>query len=173
MLPAKITRLALAAIVVAAAPAITGAAVYSNGSKTATFDVTMRIIADCTVSANALDFGQNQGVLAATVTGTTTLGVTCTSTTPYNVGLSAGNGTGSSGTVRYMSGQTAGNTGTVQFMLYQTAGATIWGEDQGVNTKGGTGNGTLQTHTVYGSIPAQTTPAPDTYKSTITATVFF
>jgi spore coat protein U-like protein len=35
------------------------------------------------------------------------------------------------------------------------------------------GTGNAQTLTVYGQIPAQTTPQPDAYKSTITATVYF
>ena len=37
----------------------------------------------------------------------------------------------------------------------------------------GTGTGAAQTLTVNGSVPAQATPAPDTYSSTVTATVYF
>lgn len=153
-------------------PAPTTAAVYSNGSKTSTFDVTMGIVADCTIATNALDFGQSRGVLTTAVSTTANINVTCTNTTPYNLGLNAGTGTGSSGTTRYMSG-TGSNTGTVRFNLFQAAGSTPWGDTQGTDTLGGTGNGTQQTLTVYGQIPAQNTPAPDTYKSTITATVYF
>ncbi|NVD99555.1 spore coat U domain-containing protein [Massilia sp. BJB1822] len=165
-------RFHTAILLAAGVPLLVSAAVYSNGSKTATFDVTMKIIADCTIAASNLDFGQSQGVLNATVAVNTTINVTCTNTTPYNLGLSAGTGTGSSGTTRYMSG-TGGNTGTVRFNLYQTAGATLWGDTQGTDTRSGTGTGALQAITVYGEVPAQTTPAPDTYKSTITATVYF
>ena len=153
-------------------PRVADAAVYLNGSNTATFDVTLKIIANCTIAAAGLDFGQSQGVLATAVNVNTTVNVTCTSTTPYNVGLTAGTGTGSSGTTRYLSG-TGGNVGTVQFNLYQTAGSTLWGDTQGTNTVSGTGNGASQPITVYGNIPPQATPAPDTYKSTITATVYF
>lgn len=172
MFPVKFARLAFAASLLAAVPAFTGAAVYSNGSRTATFDVTMKIIEDCTIAANQLDFGQSQGVLALAVTVNTTISVTCTNTTPYNLGLNAGTGTGSVGTTRYMSG-TGGNTGTVRFNLYQASGATLWGNVQGTDTKSGTGTGAAQTITVFGEVPAQNTPAPDTYKSTITATVYF
>ncbi|KQQ32994.1 spore coat protein U [Duganella sp. Leaf126] len=168
---ATATAVTLAATLAAVAP-LADAAVYSNGSKTATFDVTLKIIADCTISATALDFGQSQGVLASTVTVNSQLSVTCTNTTPYNVGLNAGTGTGSTTSARVMSG-TGANTGTVAFNLYQTAGATNWGNTQGTDTRSGTGTGTAQTLTVYGSIPAQATPQPDTYKSTITATVYF
>jgi spore coat protein U-like protein len=148
------------------------AAVYSNGSKTTTFDVTLKIIADCTIAANPLDFGQSQGVLATNVTVNTSLSVTCTNTTPYNVGLNAGTGTGSTTSARLMSG-TAGNTSTVAFNLYQANGSTNWGNTQGTDTKSGVGSGVAQTLTVYGVVPAQATPQPDTYKSTITATVYF
>ena len=176
MLRVIFPRLAVAASVAfsstALMPRVADAAVYLNGSNTATFDVTLKIIANCTIAAAGLDFGQSQGVLATAVNVNTTVNVTCTSTTPYNVGLTAGTGTGSSGTTRYLSG-TGGNVGTVQFNLYQTAGSTLWGDTQGTNTVSGTGNGASQPITVYGNIPPQATPAPDTYKSTITATVYF
>ena len=162
----------IVAAVIAALAVPGGAAVYSNGSKTATFDVTLKIVADCSIAANAMDFGQAQGVLSTAVRTTSTINVTCSNSTPYNVGLSAGTGTGSSGTTRYMSG-TGGNSSTVQYNLFQTVGGTQWGATQGTDTLAGTGNGQAQTLTVYGEIPAQNTPAPDTYKSTITATVFF
>ena len=163
---------AAAAVLAASVPVVSNAATYSNGTNTTTFDVTLKIIANCVISALPLDFGQTQGVLATAVNVNTTVDVTCTNTTPYNVGLTAGSGTGSTGTTRYLSG-TGGNLGTVQFNLYQTAGSTLWGDTQGTNTVGGTGNGSSQPLTVYGNIPPQATPAPDTYKSTITATVYF
>jgi spore coat protein U-like protein len=170
----RFARLAFATLTAASVltSGFAGAAVYSNGSKNTTFDVTLTIVADCIIAANNLNFGSSQGVLATAVTANTTLSVTCTNTTPYNVGLSSGTGTGSSGTTRYMSG-TGANTSTVAFNLFQTAGATQWGNTQGTDTKSGTGSGTAQTLTVYGQIPAQTTPQPDAYKSTITATVYF
>lgn len=167
-----IARQISAALVIAALALPSGAAVYGNGTKTATFDVTLKIIADCTIAAGSMDFGQAQGVLSSVVNTTSTINVTCSNSTPYNVGLSAGTGAGSTGTTRYMSG-TGGNTATVQYNLLQSAGGSQWGAVQGTDTMAGTGNGQSQVLTVYGQIPVQNTPAPDTYKSTITATVFF
>jgi spore coat protein U-like protein len=173
MISKSLTRVALAVAVGATLLPMPGsAAVYGNGTKTAAFDVTLKIIADCTIAANALDFGQSQGVLATAVSVNTTLNITCTNTTPYNIGLSAGTGTGSTTASRLMSG-TGANTSTVAFNLFQASGTTNWGNTQGTDTKSGVGNGTSQVHTVYGQVPAQTTPQPDTYKSTITATVYF
>lgn len=167
-------RLFLSSLGIAALmPALAGAAVYSNGvPKSVSFDVSMRIVADCAIAASGIDFGQTQGVLAQAVTGNASINVTCTNTTPYNIGLNAGTGTGSNGTTRYMSG-TGANSGTVRFNLYQSQGGALWGNSQGSDTVGGTGTGVQQTLTVYGEIPAQDTPAPDAYKSTITATVYF
>lgn len=153
-------------------PLAVQAATYSNGSKTATFDVSMKIVADCTIAAAGMDFGQNQGVLATAVTASSNINVTCTNTTPYNVGLNAGTGTGSSGTTRYMNG-TGANAGTVKFNLYRAPGSGVWGNTQGTDTAGGVGTGSPQTLTVYGEVPAQQTPAPDSYKSTVTATIYF
>jgi spore coat protein U-like protein len=168
------TRFAVATLSAASlfAAGFADAAVYSGGSKTNTFDVTMKIIADCTIGANPLDFGQSQGVLSTNVTVNTSLNVTCTNTTPYNVGLTAGSGAGSTTAARLMSG-TGGNTSTVAFNLNMTAGGGNWGNTQGTDTLSGTGTGVSQSHTVYGVVPAQATPQPDTYKSTITATVYF
>ncbi|MED5597466.1 spore coat U domain-containing protein [Janthinobacterium sp. P210006] len=167
-----LAAMAVAAAIAVSVPGVSNAAVYSNGTNTTTFDVTLKIIANCVISALPLDFGQTQGVLATAVNVNTTLNVTCTNTTLYNVGLNAGTGAGSVGTTRYLSG-TGGNTATVQFNLFQAAGATVWGNTQGTDTHGGTGNGTAQPITVYGNVPPQSTPMPDTYKSTITATVYF
>jgi len=172
MSTSPIARHLVAAFIGAALASPGWAAVYGNGSKTSSFDVTMKIVADCTIAANPLDFGQTQGVLSAAVRVNTTLNVTCSNSTPYNIGLSAGTGAGSSATTRYLSG-TGANTATVQYNLYQSNGGAQWGNTQGSDTVSGTGNGQAQNLTVYGEIPAQTTPAPDTYKSTVTATVFF
>jgi spore coat protein U-like protein len=37
----------------------------------------------------------------------------------------------------------------------------------------GTGNGAGQTITIFGRVPAQTTPAPGTYTDTVTVTVTY
>ncbi|MBR8161924.1 spore coat U domain-containing protein [Burkholderia vietnamiensis] len=172
----KITR-HIAGISLLSAAVLAGpvkAATYSNGTATATFTVTLTLQPNCTIAANPLNFGTN-GVLATAINQQTTLNVTCTNTTPYNVGLDAGTVTGSSVASRLMAGTSTGNTTTtVGFQLYQDAGrTTIWGNTQGTNTVAGTGTGTAQPITVYGQVPAQATPKPDTYQTTVTATVYF
>ncbi|AIO41047.1 spore coat protein U [Burkholderia latens] len=153
---------------------VTVAATYLNGTATAQFNVTLTIQANCTIAANPLAFGTT-GVLASALDQQTTLSVTCTNTTPYNVGLDAGAVTGSTVASRLMAGTTTGNTGTtVGYQIYQDSGhATIWGNTQGTDTVGGTGTGSAQALNVYGHVPAQATPKPDTYQATVTATVYF
>jgi len=158
----------LAAVLAAVMP-FTSA--YAVSPQTKTFDVTMTVIADCTINAAGINFGQT-GVITTAKTGQSNLTVTCTNTTPYNVGLDAGDGTGSTGTTRYMVG-TGTNTDKVQVNLYRDANSSLWGNTQGSNTVTGTGTGNAQTLTVYGEIPVQKSPAPDTYKSTITASIYF
>ncbi|MYM34337.1 fimbrial major subunit CsuA/B family protein [Duganella sp. FT94W] len=84
-----ITRAALvAAFGAAMVPMLSGAIT----TKTQTFDVTLKISADCIIATSTLDLGQSQGLLATAVNQTSQLQVTCTNTTPYNIGLNAGTG---------------------------------------------------------------------------------
>jgi spore coat protein U-like protein len=136
---------------------------------TGSFNVQVAIASTCVVtSATNLNFG-TQGVLSAAVNQTSTITVTCTNTTPYNIGLNQGVN-GSSVTTRQMSSGSA----TINYSLFSNAGMTTnWGQTVGTDTVAGTGNGSGQAYTVYGQIPAQTTPAPGTYTDTITVTVTY
>ena len=63
---------------------------------------------------------------------------------------------------------------TVTYSLYSDSGrTTVWGNTVGTNTVAGVGNGASQSYTVYGRVPAQTTPAAATYTDTITVTVTY
>lgn len=159
-------------LTLAAAGALPQAALAQT---TANMTVTLTITANCTIAANNLSFGSH-GLLTTAVTGNTTVNVTCTNTTPYTVGLSAGSGSGSTFATRYMNGTATGNTAsTVQYQLYQPAPnqTVVWGDTGSTDRVGGVGNGSSQALTVNGTVPVQSTPAPDTYSSTVTATVYF
>jgi len=135
-----------------------------------TFSVTATLQATCTInSASALNFG-TVGMLTANVDQTSTIQVTCTNTTPYNIGLDIGTGTGASVATRKL---TSGGT-TVNYTLYSDSGrSTLWGNTVGTDTVTATSNGSAQSYTVYGRIPTQSTPAPGTYTDTITVTVTY
>ena len=137
---------------------------------TSTFTSQITLNTSCTInSASNLNFG-SQGVLTAAVNQTSTVQVQCTNTTPYNIGLDAGTGTGATVAARLMT--SGGNT--VTYSLYEDpAHTTVWGNTVGTNTVAGTGSGASQSYTVYGQVPAQTTPAPGTYTDTVTVTVTY
>jgi spore coat protein U-like protein len=135
---------------------------------TTTFSVTATVQSTCLVSATALAFGTYTGAVA---TSTSAVSVTCTNTTPYNVGLSAGLATGATVTTRSMVGPASALLG---YGLFQNAGHTTnWGQTIGTDTVTGTGNGAAQPITVYGQVPAAQYVAPGAYADTITATVTY
>lgn len=138
---------------------------------TSQFNVTMTLQAECKLtSASDLAFGTS-GVIQSTINSTSAIGVQCTNTTPYNVGLSAGAGSGATVSLRKM---TAASGATVNYQLFRDAARTqTWGDQVGTNTATGTGNGAVQTLTVYGSVPAQTTPAAGSYTDTVQVTVTY
>ena len=137
---------------------------------TSTFATQVAITASCTInSASTLNFG-TLGVLASNTDQTSTIQVACTNTTPYNIGLDVGTGSGATVAVRKL---TSGGA-TVNYSLYSDSGrTTVWGTTIGTDTVAATGSGSAQSYTVYGRIPAQTTPAPGNYADTITVTVTY
>ena len=139
-------------------------------STTTTFAVQATVTATCTInSATTLNFG-SVGVLASNVDQSSTIQVTCTNTTPYNIGLDAGTGSGATVAVRKL---TSGGA-TINYSLYTSnAYSTVWGTTVGTDTQAGTGNGSAQSYTVFGRIPPQTSPAPGSYADTITVTVTY
>jgi spore coat protein U-like protein len=137
-------------------------------SATASFGVTAVVQATCAISANPLAFGGYSGLL---VNSTSTITATCTNTTSYNVGLSAGSATGATVTNRSMTGPAPALLG---YKLFRDSGRTAnWGNTVGTDTVAATGNGTAQPLTVYGQIPAGQFPRPGNYSDTITATITY
>ena len=133
------------------------------------FTVTATVTTSCNINATSLGFG-SAGVLSANVDATSTVTPQCTNTTPYNIGLNAGTAPGATVTTRKMS--SGGNT--ISYSLYSNSGRTTnWGNTVGTDTVGGTGTGSNQTLTVYGRVPAQSTPAPASYSDTIIVTTTY
>ena len=139
----------------------------SSNASGSTFTATVN--ATCNVSAANINFG-SAGVLSANINSTGTVTPQCTNSTPYNIGLNAGTATGATVTTRKMTNGAA----TVAYRLYSNSGRTTnWGNTVGTDTVGGAGTGNNQSYTVYGRVPAQTTPAPAAYTDTIVVTVTY
>jgi spore coat protein U-like protein len=135
---------------------------------TSSLSVTATVVATCVVSTTPLAFGNYVGSQSDS---TATLSITCTNTTPYNVGLGVGLGTSATVTTRKMTGPSAA---VLAYALFSDSGRAVnWGSTVATDTVGGTGNGSVQTMTIYGRIAAGLYVAPGAYTDTVTATVTF
>jgi spore coat protein U-like protein len=141
----------------------------STSASSLSVQVTVMSSAVINSISTALHFG-TQGVLTANVDNTFTLNVQCTNTTPYHIGFDVGTGTGATVAVRKMTN----GSNTINYSLYtDSMRTTVWGNTVGTDTVAAIGNGAPQSFTVYGRVPAQTTPASGTYTDIITVTVTY
>lgn len=139
---------------------------------TTTFGVQITITNACTiVSATNMNFGSVGVIGASGVDATSTITVQCTTSAPYNIGLSAGTGAGATVANRLM---TSAATNTVGYSLYRDVAHTlVWGTTIATDTVASTGTGASQAFTVYGHVPSQSTPPAAVYNDTITVTVTY
>jgi spore coat protein U-like protein len=132
-----------------------------------TFAVTATVQSTCIISATAMGFGTYVSTAASTSASAIT--VTCTNTTPYTLGLDAGQTTGATETTRQMKNGAA----LLNYALFSDSGRTAnWGNTTG-SWVSGTGNGSAQAITVYGQAAAGQYVTPGAYSDTITATVTY
>jgi spore coat protein U-like protein len=161
-------------LVLAAALALLASGAQAATS-TNTFTVSTNVTASCAVSGSDLTFSDIDPLANASsaTDGTSTISVTCSNTTPYNIGLSAGTSAGSTVGARKMT-HTDG-TSTLSYALYSDSGRTSnWGETVDTDTVAGVGTGTNQDLTVYGQIASgQQTAKVGAYSDTVTVTVSY
>lgn len=139
----------------------------SGGSSIGTFTVTATVVASCTISTQALNFG-SASALSSNRDQTTSLSVTCTNAAPWSVSMD--NGVNFSTTRRMRLGATSSYVG---YALYRDAARTqAWTSGSG-NESTGTGSGGSQTLTLYGRVPTQALPVSGNYADTVTAVVTF
>ena len=148
------------------------------GSTTANLTAQITVTASCTINAATLTFPSTPGtnLLTAAVTASTTVAVTCTSGSPYSIGMD--NGANFSGGTRRMA--TGGNY--VNYGLYVDAAYTNpWttGASNSTCTTTndcylGTGTGASQSISIYGQVPITATAPPSgTYSDTVTMTITY
>ena len=165
--PAARTAAALSlAMLLPALPALAGTATNSLSSQTT-------VSTACNVSGNTLSFGNAINPISGTaVTGSSTLTIECTATTPYTVALSAGINAG--GVTNFLNRKMVNGAYTLAYQLYVDNGYTqVWGNGTGSSVYSGTGSGGLQYVTIYGRIPSLTGTVPGTYTDTVTVTVTY
>lgn len=124
----------------------------------------------CTVVASPLAFGTYNPISASNLDATTTLNVTCTQGTAYNVGLNAGGGAGATTTVRKLT--SSGHT--LNYALYQDSNrSTNWGNAVGTDTVAGTAGASATAYTVYGRIAGSQNTNAGAYTDSVTVTVTY
>lgn len=143
----------------------------SAETDTSSFEVRIRIVESCTISATDIDFLEVVRGTAATASGTLT--VNCSEGTPYDITLDGGaNADGSA--ITATSRRMANGTTYVPYGLYSDSTRTsVWGNDAASDVSD-TGTGSDQTHTVYAAVTASATNvARNDYVDTVTATVTY
>ncbi len=145
-----------------------------SATESTTIGVTAEVVDACSVTAAPLAFGQfDTAVNNTDKDASTTIDVTCSNGTAYNVGLDAGGATGATVTSRQMTGGTG--TDLLDYALYSDSGrSSNWGDTVGTDTIADTGSGALQVKSVYGRVPSGQSSAPTgSYSDTINVTVTF
>jgi len=109
---------------------------YVQSGPSASFSPMAFVPASCAISAGNLSFGT---YAASTLYGNSTLTITCTDTTGWEVGLDAGTSAGATVASRAMTGPSAS---TLPYGLFQSNSYTqTWGMTSGTDTVTGTGRG--------------------------------
>jgi spore coat protein U-like protein len=140
-------------------------------TKTADLAVSATVIESCEVTTAAVAFGNYDASTGLAVDNTGSVDVICSSGTTYDIGLGAG--TGATATVSTRQMGDAG-TGVLNYALYKDSGRLTNWDDTGLGVVSGTGNGSSQSHPVYGRIAADQAAAPaGAYTDTVVVTVTY
>lgn len=133
------------------------------------FSANATVVNNCNISATNITFTP-AALLNTALTASGTITAQCTNGDAYKITLDGG----SNGTVGARNMLRTGGA-KIGYQLYiDQQFATPWGDGTaGTSAATGTGTGLAQVMSVYGRVPAQTTPAPGTYTDTITATISF
>ena len=155
--------------------AVVGAAVASHSpsaaQQTGTIAVTASITASCSLTTNALAFGALTSTNGGNTDVPTTASVTCTSDSPFNIGIDYG--ANASGFTRRMTNGTDFLTYSVYidgFGSSEFGPISNYGNTTNFNSPM-TGNNTTTTVNIYGRIPQQSTPPSGSYSDTLTVTL--
>ena len=161
-----------AALALFAMPVILAGAAHAQSTTTpANLGVSITITDECSVGTIVpVAFGST-GAISANIDAEGSVDVTCTVDTDYEIALDAGDGATASVAVREMTGP--GGAVVTYSLFSDDAYETVWGDTVDTDSKAATGTGTAQTHTIYGRVPAQTTPVPGAYSDTVSVVVHY
>jgi len=136
------------------------------GTETGSMTVSATVEAACLMTTAPLAFGSYTGLA---ISGTANFSISCTNSTPYTLALNAGSSTGATVSTRKMTS----TGGTLAYALYRDSARTLnWGTDVGT-TYSGTGSGSAQSVSIYGSVASGQQPTPGSYSDVVTATLTY
>ena len=134
------------------------------------FTVNATAINDCTIGVTPMAFA-NASILTGNLRSTSTVSVRCVNNNAYQIALNGGV-VAASVTGRQMKNTLT--TDKVNYLLSATLDGPVWGDGTaGTSMVTGTGTGASVPLTIFGRVPAQTSPRPGDYKDTVTATIYF
>ena len=156
--------------------AITATSAVMAAQTSSTFQVLITVAKACSVTAGTasdIKFGTVDSSATGLVA-SSNISVTCSKTTPYNVGLMPSN-TSATGAGAMKPTVPTANNDTVAYQLRSgSATGPIWGNTATATSVGngvaGTGNGAAQTIPVFATV-ANANVTPDSYADTVTVTV--
>jgi spore coat protein U-like protein len=136
-------------------------------TSSASINIAVAVQASCMFATSNLAFGLYAG---AQKDATSTVTVTCTNTTRYDVGINGGQHAQSSFDWR-MTGPTGA---MLSYKIYVDPARTIyWGGNPGSDAVAGTGSGSAQIISAYGRVAANQYVVPGSYTDTVTFTLYF
>jgi spore coat protein U-like protein len=137
-----------------------------SASTSTTFNVTATVANSCSVSATDMGFGTYDPASVVDKAGTSTITVTCTLGTIYNLGLD--NGTNANGSTRRM----GNGTTRLTYQIYKdVAATTVLGSVAGALGISGIGTGVGIPTVIYGVIPKTQNVNAGAYSDQITVTI--
>lgn len=139
---------------------------------TASFGFTVKATAinNCTITTTPMAFA-NATILTGAVRSTSTLTVRCVNNNAYQIAL---NGGAINNNVAARQMKNTLTSSRIGYRLSATLDGPLWGDGSaGTAMVAGVGTGSSVPLTIYGRVPAQTTPEPGDYKDTVTATIYF
>lgn len=137
-----------------------------------TLTVSASVASVCLISNGTLAFGSYDPTSGSVLNGSTTVTLTCTLGTAYNIGLNAGAGSGATVLLRKLT--SGGNT--LSYRLFRDASRTLnWGNTPTTDTLDGTSSASSLTNTItiYGQIPASEAVPTGSYSDTVAITVTY
>lgn len=134
------------------------------------FTVSATAINNCTITTTPMAFA-NATILTGAVRSTSTLTVRCVNNNAYQIAL---NGGAINNNVAARQMKNTLTSSRIGYRLSATLDGPLWGDgNAGTAMVAGVGTGSSVPLTIYGRVPAQTTPEPGDYKDTVTATIYF